>query len=196
MAIPGRGRVPILSAGPGDVLAWSALVQQKIMTSTAVAQVPVRTIAFDGDALRQLCERNRDRLPCDETTGCRLVAPIGGDPVATPRPVWRARSRGRYSRSHGAPRRSRILTTGIVNPITLILEVGLDRMKTAMYEGVGAGLAMLGVIGLAVVFYPLINLGSHSHDNFLAATLLRQTAIATAARRTAITRLLRRGADR
>ncbi len=60
MAIPGRGRVPILSTGPGDVLAWSALVQQKIMTSTAVAQEPVRTIAFDGDALRQLCERNHE----------------------------------------------------------------------------------------------------------------------------------------
>lgn len=58
MAIPGRGRVPILTAGPGDVLAWSALVQQKIMTSTAVAQEPVRTIAFDGNALRQLCECN------------------------------------------------------------------------------------------------------------------------------------------
>ena len=60
MAIPGRGRVPILTAGPGDVLAWSALVQQKIMTTTAVSQEPVRTIASDGDALRQLCERNHE----------------------------------------------------------------------------------------------------------------------------------------
>lgn len=60
MSIPGRGRIPILTAGPGDVLAWSALVQQKIMTSTAVAQEPVRTIAFDGDALRRLCEGNHE----------------------------------------------------------------------------------------------------------------------------------------
>ena len=60
MAVSGRGRVPILSVGPGDVLAWSALIQQKVMTSTAVTQEPVRTIAFDGDALRQLCERNHE----------------------------------------------------------------------------------------------------------------------------------------
>jgi len=60
MAVPGRGRVPILTAGPGDILAWSALVQQKVMTSTAVAQEAVRTIAFDGDALRQLCEGNHE----------------------------------------------------------------------------------------------------------------------------------------
>ena len=60
MAIPGRGRVPILSAGPGDALAWSALAPQQIMTSTAVALQPVKTIAFDGDALRQLCERNHE----------------------------------------------------------------------------------------------------------------------------------------
>lgn len=30
------------------------------MTSTAVALQPVKTIAFDGDALRQLCERNHE----------------------------------------------------------------------------------------------------------------------------------------
>ena len=35
MLVPRRGRVPILTVGPGDVLAWSALVGNSIMTSTA-----------------------------------------------------------------------------------------------------------------------------------------------------------------
>jgi CRP-like cAMP-binding protein len=55
MAVPGRGRIPMLTIGPGDVLAWSALVAEGVMTSTAVALEPVTTLAFDGIRLRQLC---------------------------------------------------------------------------------------------------------------------------------------------
>lgn len=56
MLVPRRGRVPILSAGPGDVLAWSALVGNSVMTSTAVALQDVRTVAFRKDQLLSLCE--------------------------------------------------------------------------------------------------------------------------------------------
>jgi CRP-like cAMP-binding protein len=56
MVVPGRGRIPILTAGPGDVLAWSALLGDGTMTSTGIALDPVRTVAFPGEPLRQLCE--------------------------------------------------------------------------------------------------------------------------------------------
>jgi CRP-like cAMP-binding protein len=56
MHVPNRGRVPILSAGPGDVLAWSSLVGNAIMTSTGVALVDVRTITLPSNSLISLCE--------------------------------------------------------------------------------------------------------------------------------------------
>lgn len=55
MTVPGRGRIPMMTIGPGDVLAWSALVDEGMMTSTAVALEQVTTIAFDGMRLRHLC---------------------------------------------------------------------------------------------------------------------------------------------
>ena len=60
MFVPRRGRVPILTAGPGDVLAWSALAGNSIMTSTAVALEAVRTVAFPSDQLQRLCETEHD----------------------------------------------------------------------------------------------------------------------------------------
>jgi len=55
MFVPRRGRVPILTAGPGDVLAWSALIGNSTMTSTGVALEPVQTVAFHSDELKKLC---------------------------------------------------------------------------------------------------------------------------------------------
>ncbi len=60
MHVPQRGRVPILSAGPGDVLAWSSLVGDSVMTSTGVALEDVRTIAFRSDKLLGLCETEHE----------------------------------------------------------------------------------------------------------------------------------------
>ena len=60
MFVPRRGRVPILTAGPGDVLAWSALVGNSTMTSTAVALEPVRTVAFPSVELQGLCESEHE----------------------------------------------------------------------------------------------------------------------------------------
>jgi CRP-like cAMP-binding protein len=58
MSLPHRGRIPILTAGPGDVLAWSSLASNGMMTTTAEALERVTTIAFDGPQLRQLCEQD------------------------------------------------------------------------------------------------------------------------------------------
>jgi CRP-like cAMP-binding protein len=55
MMVSGRGRIPLLTIGPGDVLAWSALLAEETMTSTAVALEPVTTLAFEGTQLRRLC---------------------------------------------------------------------------------------------------------------------------------------------
>lgn len=56
MAIPGRGRKPLLSLGPGDVLAWSALLSDGRMTASAIALDSVRTASIPGRQLRELCE--------------------------------------------------------------------------------------------------------------------------------------------
>ncbi len=60
MQVSKRGRIPIMSAGPGDVLAWSSLVGNSVMTSTAVALEEVRTVAFRNDELMKLCEEDHE----------------------------------------------------------------------------------------------------------------------------------------
>jgi CRP/FNR family cyclic AMP-dependent transcriptional regulator len=60
MFVPSRGRLPILTAGPGDVIGWSALIGDSTMTSTAVALETVRTLAFAGEQLKQLCEADHE----------------------------------------------------------------------------------------------------------------------------------------
>lgn len=79
MSVPGRGRTPILSAGPGDVLGWSPLLSDSEMTATAVALDSVKTLAFPAEQLRSLCESNHDlgfhfmwRLA--SAIACRLMA--------------------------------------------------------------------------------------------------------------------------
>lgn len=56
MSVPVRGRIPLLTVGPGDVLAWSALLAKGRMTTSAIAMDPVWTASFDGPQLQQLCE--------------------------------------------------------------------------------------------------------------------------------------------
>ena len=60
MFVPKRGSIPILTAGPGEMLAWSALVGNAIMTSSGVALEQVTTIAFPGAELRALCETDHE----------------------------------------------------------------------------------------------------------------------------------------
>jgi len=60
MRVPGKGRIPILTAGPGDVLAWSAVIGDHVMTSSAVALDKVETAAIAGSALRDLCAADHE----------------------------------------------------------------------------------------------------------------------------------------
>lgn len=60
MQVPGRGRVRILSLGPGDVLAWSALLGDGEMTATAVALEDTQAISVSGRRMQEVCEANHD----------------------------------------------------------------------------------------------------------------------------------------
>lgn len=60
MNVPGRGRAPILSLGPGDLLAFSPLVGSGAMSATAVATEPTESLRFDAAAIRELCERDHE----------------------------------------------------------------------------------------------------------------------------------------
>ncbi len=54
------GKQTILTVGPGDLLAWSALLGDGIMTSTAIAADAVEVVAFEEKPLRQLLDSDSD----------------------------------------------------------------------------------------------------------------------------------------
>lgn len=56
MRVPGRGEVRILSLGPGDMVAWSALLGGGRMTTSAVAQEDTQIVAVSGSDVLALCE--------------------------------------------------------------------------------------------------------------------------------------------
>lgn len=60
MFVPGRGHVPFLTAGPGDLVGWSGLIGNGIMTATAIAAEDSMTIAMSGQRLQQLCVEEKD----------------------------------------------------------------------------------------------------------------------------------------
>lgn len=60
MHVPSRGNVSILSLGPGDMVGWSAVVGDAVMTASATAATDAHVLAFDGPALGALCERNHE----------------------------------------------------------------------------------------------------------------------------------------
>lgn len=60
MTVPKRGRIPLITLGDGDLLGWSPLVGDYVMTSTATALDSVRTLTFRGNELRRLCELDHD----------------------------------------------------------------------------------------------------------------------------------------
>lgn len=60
MCVPARGCTRILTLGPGDLLAWSALLGNGRMTAAAVALVPTATLVASGEVLNSLCESDRD----------------------------------------------------------------------------------------------------------------------------------------
>src|SRR5262249_23163465 len=55
MSVPRREPTRILTIGPGEVLAWSALLGDQRMTATATALEKTRLVSIGASALRQLC---------------------------------------------------------------------------------------------------------------------------------------------
>lgn len=60
MRIPGHGVRKILSLGRGELLAWSALLADGVMTTTAIATEETTVVEFLTDDLKSLCERNHE----------------------------------------------------------------------------------------------------------------------------------------
>jgi CRP/FNR family cyclic AMP-dependent transcriptional regulator len=58
--VPGRGRVTILTVGPGQLLAWSSLFPPQHKTATGRALSPTRAISMNGVQLREACEKDHD----------------------------------------------------------------------------------------------------------------------------------------
>ena len=60
MHVAGRGRVRILSLGPGEMLAWSALLGDGQMTATATALEETQLISIPGRHLLELCDTSHE----------------------------------------------------------------------------------------------------------------------------------------
>lgn len=60
MNVPGRGTVRILTVGPGEMVGWSALLDNGKMTASAVAVEDIEVVVAPADKLRELCDSNRD----------------------------------------------------------------------------------------------------------------------------------------
>ncbi len=54
--IPSRGRVTILTVGPGEVFGWSSLFFQRPKTASARTVEPTKALAVDAVRLRALCD--------------------------------------------------------------------------------------------------------------------------------------------
>lgn len=56
MQVPGRGEVRIMSLGPGDIVAWSALIGGGRMTTSAVAMEDTQLVVVRASDALALCE--------------------------------------------------------------------------------------------------------------------------------------------
>ncbi len=56
MQVPGRGQTRILTLGPGDLVAWSAILGDGRMTTSAVALEPAELVALPAAYVLELCE--------------------------------------------------------------------------------------------------------------------------------------------
>jgi len=56
ITVPGRGRVVILTVGPGEVFGWSSLFHERPKNASARTIEPVRALALDTGRLRELCD--------------------------------------------------------------------------------------------------------------------------------------------
>lgn len=55
MSVPGHGNVRVLCLGPGDMAAWSAVLEQGQMTASAVATDDTVVVALPADRLAAEC---------------------------------------------------------------------------------------------------------------------------------------------
>jgi CRP/FNR family transcriptional regulator, cyclic AMP receptor protein len=60
MYVRDRGRLPLMTVAAGEIVGWSPLFSHQRMTATAMAMEPVQTLAFDGHALRRLCDADHE----------------------------------------------------------------------------------------------------------------------------------------
>ncbi len=58
MNVPGRGEISILTIGAGELLGFSPLFDDQVMTARAVAIDDVLAVCFNANELMQLCEQN------------------------------------------------------------------------------------------------------------------------------------------
>jgi CRP-like cAMP-binding protein len=56
ITVPGRGRMNILTVGPGEVFGWSSVFHHGPKTASARAIEPVKALALDASRLRELCD--------------------------------------------------------------------------------------------------------------------------------------------
>lgn len=69
MHVPGRGDIPLLTAGPGELVGWSSLISDSRMTASAVAVEDSLVVELSGTKLKQICES-------DTELGYRLLTRI------------------------------------------------------------------------------------------------------------------------
>jgi CRP-like cAMP-binding protein len=60
ISVPGKGRVTILTVGPGQMLAWSSFFPPQRKTATARTLAATRSITIDAALLREACEADHD----------------------------------------------------------------------------------------------------------------------------------------
>jgi len=56
IAVPGRGRVVILTVGPGEMFGWSSVFHPRPKSAAARTVEPVKAFALDACRLRELCD--------------------------------------------------------------------------------------------------------------------------------------------
>ena len=60
MRVPGHGMRKILTLGRGELLAWSALLADGVMTTTAIVTEDTKVIEFLTEELKSLCDQNHE----------------------------------------------------------------------------------------------------------------------------------------
>jgi CRP/FNR family transcriptional regulator, cyclic AMP receptor protein len=56
IAVPGRGRVVILTVGAGEVFGWSSMFRERPKTASARTIEAAKAFALDASRLRELCD--------------------------------------------------------------------------------------------------------------------------------------------